>query len=215
MADQEAQDPTDPKEEPRAATPPPAEAEKAPKGAEAPAEAPKPAEPADEKPAEQPAADEKPADEPAEQKEEAKEDEEPAVVAPPLPAGKDYIWGTGRRKRAVARVRIRPGTGKFLVNKREADEYFNHDRDRNAIRAPLEAIRMLKGWDVWVNVGGGGYTGQAGAVLLGLARALAKAMPEVESALRDQGLMTRDARMSERKKPGQPGARKRFQFSKR
>ena len=77
------------------------------------------------------------------------------------------------------------------------------------------AVRMRKSWDVWVNVNGGGYTGQAGAVMLGLARALSKAMPELESALRDQGLMTRDARMKERKKYGQKGARKRFQFSKR
>ena len=81
--------------------------------------------------------------------------------------------------------------------------------------SPLMTVRMRKSWDIWVNVGGGGYTGQAGAVMLGLARALSKAMPELESALRDQGLMTRDARMSERKKYGQKGARKRFQFSKR
>ena len=140
---------------------------------------------------------------------------EAPVAVPPLAQGKDFVWGTGRRKKAVARVRIRPGTGKFIVNKREADQYFHHERDREAIAGPLRAANMLRSWDVWVNVGGGGYTGQAGAVVLGLARALAKAMPQVESALRDQGLMTRDARMKERKKPGQPGARRRFQFSKR
>ena len=140
---------------------------------------------------------------------------EPEVPAPPLPEGKHYVWGTGRRKKAVARVRIRPGTGRFVVNKREADAYFNHQRDRDVIVAPLRIARMARGWDVWANVKGGGYTGQAGAVVLGLARALAKAMPEMEAALRDHGLLTRDARMVERKKPGQPGARKRFQFSKR
>ena len=140
---------------------------------------------------------------------------EPEIPAPPLPEGKHYVWGTGRRKKAVARVRIRPGTGRFVVNKREADAYFNHQRDRDVIVAPLRAAKMVRGWDVWANVKGGGYTGQAGAVVLGLARALAKAMPETEGALRDHGLLTRDARMPERKKPGQPGARKRFQFSKR
>jgi small subunit ribosomal protein S9 len=112
-------------------------------------------------------------------------------------------------------VRIRPGSGRFLVNKRDASEYFQHERDRLAIVSPLQATRMMHGWDVWVNVNGGGYGGQAGAVVLGLARALAKAMPDCEGVLRDQGLLTRDARMRERKKPGQPGARKRFQFSKR
>jgi small subunit ribosomal protein S9 len=135
--------------------------------------------------------------------------------APPLAPGKQFIWGTGRRKTAVARVRIRPGTGKFIVNKREATAYFTHERDRQAILGPLEAAKMLKSWDVYVNVNGGGYVGQAGAVVMGLARALFKAVPDVESALRDQGMMTRDARMKERKKYGQRGARRRFQFSKR
>ena len=181
------------------------------------AEAPAPEAPEEAKPAEKPkpapaapdakAAEKKP--EPPEKK------PEPQVSAPPLPPGKHYVWGTGRRKKAVARVRIRPGTGKFLVNKRDANDYFNHDRDREAILAPLQATRMVRSWDIWVNVNGGGYTGQAGAVVLGLARALAKAAPDIEGILRDHGLMTRDPRMSERKKPGQPGARKRFQFSKR
>ena len=149
---------------------------------------------------------------------EAPATEEGQVVsqpAPPLAPGKQFIWGTGRRKTAVARVRIRPGTGKFIVNKREATAYFTHERDRQAILGPLEAAKMLKSWDVYVNVNGGGYVGQAGAVVMGLARALFKAVPDVESALRDQGMMTRDARMKERKKYGQRGARRRFQFSKR
>lgn len=137
------------------------------------------------------------------------------IIAPALPEGQHFIWGTGRRKTAVARVRIRPGTGQFTVNKRQADEYFRIERDREDIRAPLAAAKMPTSWDVWVNVNGGGFHGQAGAVTLGLARALAKAMPEIESALRAHRLLTRDARMKERKKYGQRGARRRFQFSKR
>jgi small subunit ribosomal protein S9 len=140
---------------------------------------------------------------------------EPQIAAPPLPPGKLFVWGTGRRKKATARVRIRPGTGKFIVNKRDSSEFFNHEFEREAIIAPLRAAKMLNSWDVWVNVDGGGFTGQAGAVLLGLARALVKAAPESEAALRDMGLLTRDARMKERKKYGQRGARRRFQFSKR
>lgn len=138
-----------------------------------------------------------------------------AVTAPPLPEGQHYVWGTGRRKKAIARVRIRPGTGKFLVNKREIDAYFTESRDREAVVTPLTVVDMLKSWDVWANVKGGGYSGQAGAVTLGLARALSKAAPQTEAALREKNLMTRDARMKERKKFGQKGARKRFQFSKR
>ena len=136
-------------------------------------------------------------------------------TAPPLPEGQHYIWGTGRRKASVARVRIRPGSGKILINKREMDAYFRKLQDRQAVTAPLVAAKMVASWDVWANVGGGGTTGQAGAVKMGLARALVKAVPEVEGEMREKGLLTRDARMSERKKYGQPGARKRFQFSKR
>ncbi len=145
----------------------------------------------------------------------AEETQVASQPAPQLAPGKQFIWGTGRRKTAVARVRIRPGTGKFIVNKREATAYFTHERDRQVILGPLEAAKMLKSWDIYVNVDGGGYVGQAGAVVMGLARALTKAVPEVEGALRDQGMMTRDARMKERKKYGQRGARRRFQFSKR
>jgi small subunit ribosomal protein S9 len=140
---------------------------------------------------------------------------ETTLTAPALPEGKHYVWGTGRRKKAVARVRIRPGSGQITINDRPYENYFTEDKDRRAILSPLTAANMVKAWDVFVNVGGGGFAGQAGAVCLGLARAVALAMPEVEQALRDQGLMTRDARMKERKKYGQKGARKRFQFSKR
>ena len=126
-----------------------------------------------------------------------------------------YFWGTGRRKTSVARVRIRPGTGKFLVNKKEVDTYFCADRLRADAIAPLEATKTVGKYDIFVNVVGGGTTGQAGAVMLGLARALMTANMEFEHALRDGGCLTRDDRKVERKKPGQPGARKRFQFSKR
>ena len=220
-----AETPADPApaEEPAPAKPAKATSDKPAKAASA-----KPAKAASAKPAKaaKVAADKAPAKETAEEATPAEgeaeaEAEAPVVDAtpmapiPPLPDGTHYIWGTGRRKKAVARVRIRPGTGKFLINKRDADEYFKQQRDREAIRLPLSLVKMAGGWDIWVNVGGGGYTGQAGAVVMGLARALCKAAPDVESALRGQGLLTRDARMSERKKPGQPGARKRFQFSKR
>jgi len=132
-----------------------------------------------------------------------------------LPQGAHYVWGTGRRKRAVARVRIRPGSGNILINKRQVAEFFPAERDQKSVVAPLQAVKMLTSWDIWVNVGGGGTTGQAGAVEMGLARALSRAMPELERDLRDGGLLTRDSRMKERKKYGQPGARRRFQFSKR
>ena len=129
--------------------------------------------------------------------------------------GVRFIWGLGRRKSAVARVRIRPGTGQIVVNRRPFEKYFLEEQDRHAVLTPLETVEMPAAWDVWVNVNGGGPSGQAGAVTLGLARALAKAMPEGEGSLRGKGLLTRDPRMRERKKYGQKGARKRFQYSKR
>lgn len=126
-----------------------------------------------------------------------------------------YWWGTGRRKTSVARVRIRPGSGKIMVNKRDLDGYFKRDQDRKAVVAPLKAVHAERSFDVFVNVRGGGMTGQAGAALLGVARALKTYDENYLPALRDNGLLTRDPRMVERKKPGQAGARKRFQFSKR
>jgi len=157
-----------------------------------------------------------PAEAPAPKAPAAAAEAAPAPQRAPSEGGpKTYIWGTGRRKRAVARVRIRPGSGKILVNKREVDEYFKGDRDRAAARSPLEVASAVTAYDVWVNVNGGGSTGQADAVKLGLARALAKAIPEAEHALREKGLLTRDARIVERKKYGKKGARKSFQFSKR
>lgn len=136
-------------------------------------------------------------------------------TAPTLPDGQHYWWGTGRRKKATARVRIRPGSGNFLINKREVDEFFCIPQDLNSAKAPLEMAKMLKSWDVWATVEGGGTTGQAGAVMLGLARALTNAVPDLDAELKSKGLLTRDARMKERKKYGQKGARRRFQFSKR
>jgi small subunit ribosomal protein S9 len=126
-----------------------------------------------------------------------------------------YWWGTGRRKSSVARVRIKPGSGKLLVNKRQLDDYFKRKQDRNAVMAPLKAVKAEKLFDVFINVKGGGTTGQSGASLLGVARALKNYDDSFVQALRDSGHLTRDPRMVERKKPGQAGARRRFQFSKR
>lgn len=126
-----------------------------------------------------------------------------------------FYWGTGRRKSAIARVRIRLGEGKLLINKRELDDYFAREQDRNAVLAPLKAVGGEKTFDVFINVKGGGNTGQAGASLLGVARALRNYDENYIQTLRDDGYLTRDSRMVERKKPGQRKARKRFQFSKR
>ena len=126
-----------------------------------------------------------------------------------------YIWGVGRRKSAVARVRIAPGTGKITVNERELNDYFTAERDRKMIFGPLEVTNTGGKMDVWVNTDGGGPTGQTGAIVMGLGRALAKYDAGLEVGLRQAGFLTRDSRMKERKKYGQRGARRRFQFSKR
>ena len=126
-----------------------------------------------------------------------------------------YYWGLGRRKSAVARVRLREGSGKFLINSRPHEEYFKNERDREDITAPLKVADIANRLDVFVNVRGGGTTGQAGAVVLGLARALRSYDSELELALRGGRFLTRDSRKVERKKYGQSGARRRFQFSKR
>jgi len=126
-----------------------------------------------------------------------------------------YWWGTGRRKSAVARVRIKPGDGKLLINKKELTAYFTLEQDQQVVIAPLQVIKAEKSFDVFVNVRGGGITGQSGATRLGIARALKNYNDSFTQSLRDGGYLTRDPRMVERKKPGQAGARKRFQFSKR
>ena len=128
---------------------------------------------------------------------------------------KTTTWGLGRRKEAVARVRMLPGTGLVKVNGREANDYFRGDRDRSAIRGPLLLYPSAAKYDILANVKGGGSTGQAGAIVLGIARAITKIEPELEPKLRAQGFLTRDSRMVERKKYGQRKARRRFQYSKR
>jgi small subunit ribosomal protein S9 len=126
-----------------------------------------------------------------------------------------FYWGTGRRKSAVARVRIKPGKGELLINKKKIDNYFPRLQDQEAVLAPLNAVSAEKSFDVFINVQGGGPTGQSGACRLGIARALREFDESYVQALRDGGHLTRDSRMVERKKPGQRGARRRFQFSKR
>jgi small subunit ribosomal protein S9 len=123
--------------------------------------------------------------------------------------------GTGRRKTSVARVRIQNGSGKLSVNDRQLEEFFPVERDRQMILAPLQAADALKNVDVWIRVDGGGPTGQAGAVVLGIARALQARNPELHHALSEGGFLTRDGRMVERKKYGKKKARRSFQFSKR
>jgi small subunit ribosomal protein S9 len=138
------------------------------------------------------------------------------IVAPQTPAPRrTYVWGVGRRKSAVARVRVIPGTGKIEINGRTLNEYFTNERDRKSIFGPLEVTNTGGKMDVLVNADGGGPTGQTGAIVMGLGRALAKYDTSLELALRGGGFLTRDSRMKERKKYGQRGARRRFQFSKR
>ncbi len=201
-----------------------------------PTPAPAPAPPAAEAPAPQvspPAVKDKPAevkavaDKPAKVKPAADKPGEGKAVADkpradktPAPTARQprdghWWWGLGRRKAAVARVRLRPGDGKFIVNKRPYDKYLNEERDQNDLMAVLHKTKTAGAVDIYVNVRGGGFTGQAGAIVLGLGRALLKYDDSLESILRDNGFLSRDPRKVERKKYGQPGARKRFQFSKR
>lgn len=123
--------------------------------------------------------------------------------------------GTGRRKSSVARVRLVPGNGQFIINKRPIDEYFNFDTLKVIAREPLTLTENLGGYDVFVNVKGGGYTGQAGAIRHGISRALLEVDAELRPTLKRAGFLTRDPRKVERKKYGQKKARKSPQFSKR
>lgn len=125
-----------------------------------------------------------------------------------------YI-GTGRRKNAVARVRLVPGTGKIVMNKKAIEEYIPHADLREVINQPFVATATEGAYDVHVNVNGGGYSGQAGATRHGIARALLEVDPDFRGTLKAKGLLTRDSRMVERKKPGLKKARKASQFSKR
>jgi small subunit ribosomal protein S9 len=129
-------------------------------------------------------------------------------------ASKD-ILGTGRRKEAIARVRVRPGEGKILINGRAYDEYFRTDFQRNSMLAPLEQTGKRNEFDITIRVEGGGSRGQADACKLGIARALKQIDDTLTPGLRDTGMLTRDSRMKERKKYGLRGARRGTQFSKR
>jgi small subunit ribosomal protein S9 len=131
-----------------------------------------------------------------------------------MAATTEYL-GTGRRKTSVARVRLAPGSGKFMVNGRTMEAYFVVDSQRLLVMQPFVATESGSKYDVRVNVKGGGPTGQAGAVRHGIARALLEADVALRPTLKSHGYLTRDSRMRERKKYGQPGARKRFQYSKR
>jgi len=123
--------------------------------------------------------------------------------------------GTGRRKSAIARVRLVPGTGNILVNKRTLDDYLKYETLRVIVREPLMITDTMGQYDVLVNVGGGGYTGQAGAIRHGISRALLEVDNELRPILKKAGFLTRDSRMKERKKYGLKKARKASQFSKR
>lgn len=125
-------------------------------------------------------------------------------------------WGTGRRKTAVARVRVKPGKGNFSINNKDWKDYIGNRRTLlEMLKAPLSAVNEEEKFDVFVNVNGGGVCSQAGAIRHGLSRALLEVSDEFRAILKPLGFLTRDPRMKERKKPGQKGARKRFQFSKR
>lgn len=141
--------------------------------------------------------------------------EQPLIETPAAPEPDARSRGTGRRKSSVARVYLSPGDGKISINKRSVEDYFTEQRDRQDVLAPFEITNTLGKWDAMIKVGGGGRTGQAGAIRLGIARALLRASDRYEPLLRESGYLTRDSRMVERKKYGQRGARRRFQFSKR
>ena len=127
----------------------------------------------------------------------------------------EVVNAIGRRKAAVARIFVSEGTGKIVINKRDLEHYFPSSLLQFVVKQPLATLNVLEKYDIKINLGGGGYKGQAEAARLAIARALVKINAEDKPALRAEGFMTRDPRVVERKKPGQPKARKRFQFSKR
>lgn len=144
----------------------------------------------------------------------------PAVAEAPAPPPKPrpidgFVWGTGRRKRSVARVRAKYGSGRIVVNGKEFPDFFPTPQSQLTVLAPLNVTNTRDKYDIFVNVNGGGITGQSGAASLGIARALREAEPHLEGALREGGFLTRDSRMKERKKYGLRGARRACQFSKR
>jgi len=127
----------------------------------------------------------------------------------------EQFYGTGKRKTSVARVWMRPGNGQITVNKKPVEEYLVRESDRILTMEPLKITDMVDKFDIYVNVKGGGISGQAGAIRHGISRALILADPKLRDSIKKEGFLTRDSRMKERKKYGQPGARKRFQYSKR
>ena len=127
----------------------------------------------------------------------------------------EMVNAIGRRKRAVARVYVTEGTGKITINKRDLTVYFPSSLLQYVVLQPLKKLDVAEKYDIKVNLDGGGYNGQANALRLAIARALVKINPDDKKALRVEGFLTRDSRSVERKKPGQPKARRRFQFSKR
>jgi len=127
----------------------------------------------------------------------------------------DVFYATGKRKRAVARVWIKPGSGRITVNKKDMNQYVDRESDRMLIMEPLKANDQVGKFDINVNVTGGGILGQAGAIRHGISKALVLSNPELRAPLKKAGFLTRDSRMKERKKYGQPGARARSQYSKR
>ena len=128
---------------------------------------------------------------------------------------KEQFLGTGRRKKSIARVRLVAGNGNITINKRDIEEYFGYETLKMLVRSPLVLVDKLGSYDVLVTVNGGGYTGQAGAIRHGIARALVKAEPELRGEIKKAGYLTRDPRMKERKKYGLKAARRAPQFSKR
>ena len=140
---------------------------------------------------------------------------QPRAAASKASSGGPAIWAVGRRKESVARVRLIPGTGDIRVNGRTYDDYFPRENLRLSIRQPLLLTQQLGKQSVIANIAGGGLTGQADALRLGIARALVELDPSLRAGLREAGLLTRDPRAKERKKYGQEGARKRFQWTKR
>lgn len=127
----------------------------------------------------------------------------------------ENMYSTGRRKTSVARVWLKPGSGNITINKQPINEYFRRQTLELIVRQPLEHVGLLANYDIIANVSGGGWSGQAGAVKMGIARCLVKTDEKMKKTLREAGFLTRDAREVERKKPGQKKARKKYQFSKR
>jgi len=127
----------------------------------------------------------------------------------------DRFYATGKRKTAIARVWMRPGSGQIVINKRPLDAYLVQESDRTLVMEPFKITDMLDKFDLYVNVKGGGVSGQAGAIRHGISRVLVAMNPQLRELLKKAGFLTRDSRMKERKKYGQPGARARFQYSKR